>query len=77
VRKKQEDTHPFGPAERERHFEAGYYICPVTQAEVPLESEVPRAWLDWPVNVVCKECGRIHLLGYEDVHQVSPVFGYE
>lgn len=60
-----------------RHFAAGFYICPVTQAEVPLEAEVPRAWVDWPVRVKCRECGQEHLLNYDDVHHTSPIFGYE
>ncbi len=63
--------------DEERHFEAGCYTCPVTHEEMHLETDVPRAWVHWPVRVVCKACGQEHLLQYEDVDQCCPVFGYE
>lgn len=63
--------------ELERHFLAGCYLCPETGREERLELEMPRAWIEWPVKVECKACGRAHLLHYEDVRRLQPVFGYE
>ena len=60
-----------------RHFAAGSYVCPQTLAEVELEADVPRAWVEWPIRVQCKACGMQHLLEYDDVHQKDPLFGRE
>ncbi len=63
--------------EHPRVFVAGYYICPATQEHVPLETDVPRAWVHWPVSVQCKSCMATHVLTYEDVFQPVPAFGFE
>lgn len=63
--------------EEPRRFPTGCYICPVKKTEVELDADVPRAWVQWPVQVVCKACGQPHLLEYEQVHQCSPIFGRE
>jgi hypothetical protein len=60
-----------------RHFEAGWYICPVRHLEVPLEAAVPRVWVHWPVRVGCVACGEEHVLQYDDVRQKEPAFGHE
>lgn len=65
------------PAEAERRFPAGSYVCPVTQREVFLEQKVPRPWVRWPVRVLCKACGQEHVIEYGDVRQMEPVFGHE
>ena len=61
----------------ERHFTTGRYICPQKKVEVDLEAEVPRAWVEWPIRVPCQACGKEHLLQYEDVRQLEPIFGRE
>ena len=59
-----------------KSFRVGCYLCPQTKAEVDLETDVPRAYVRWPVKVQCKSCGQEHSLEYDDVHQCS-VFGRE
>ena len=61
----------------ERTFVGGYYICPMTQTEQALQTDVPRPYVSWPVRVNCKACGSEHLLGYEDVRAADPAFGHE
>ncbi len=63
--------------EKSRHYVAGSYTCPATQAEVELEVEVPRPWIEWPIRVKCQACGMEHLLQYEAVRQKEPAFGHE
>jgi hypothetical protein len=63
--------------ELERHYLAGSYLCPDTGREMRLEMDVPRAWVEWPVEVECAACGQVHLLHYEDVREPRPAFGYE
>ncbi len=63
--------------EAPRHYGTGAYICPVTRAQVQVEADAPRPWVQWPMRVRCKSCGKEHLLQYEDVRQQEPVFGHE
>jgi len=64
--------------EEERHFVAGCYTCPQTKTEVQLEADVPRPWVEWPMRVQCKSCGKEHVLEYDDVRQCGgPTFGRE
>ena len=65
------------PVEEERQFPTGCYVCPATGSEVLLEQNVPRPWVQWPVRVLCKTCGQEHVIEYNDVRQVEPVFGHE
>ena len=64
--------------EQAQHFLTGCYICPETKQEVTLESDVPRAWVKWPVRVAsCQACGHEHVLEYDDVRHCDPIFGHE
>lgn len=63
--------------EEPRVFSAGYYTCPATNQRTKLETDVPRAWVHWPVTVQCSACHATHLLKYEDVFERTPAFGWE
>lgn len=65
------------PKEEPRHYGVGSFTCPVTQKDVELEADVPRAWVPWPMRVMCRSCGKEHVLQYDDVRQKEPVFGHE
>jgi hypothetical protein len=63
--------------EAPRVFLSGWYVCPVTKERLPMETEVPRAWVEWPATVKCSSCKANHVLQYEDVFQPVPAFGFE
>ncbi len=65
------------PEPRTTGFEVGKYICPKTEALVPLRLEAPRPAIAWPVHVVkCASCGEEHWIQQTDLRH-PPVFGYE
>ena len=63
--------------EPERHFVAGFFLCPVTKREVPLETLVPGPWVEWPVTLQCPDCHNEHQVQYEDILHREPAFGHE
>jgi len=60
-----------------RHFVAGYFLCPVTKREVPLVTQVPSPWVQWPVAMQCPECHGEHQVQYEEILHREPAFGHE